>query len=125
MAAASQHTMILIEPDDAVRTALLTLLSGRGWDVVGRADASELDAMISDSRCDAIISESVLPDRSAADVLEAARQHGVPVIFTGHEQAVQRAVDLVRMGALDFLEKPFPQARLIALLDALSPRQRK
>ena len=104
---------------------MLTLLSGRGWDVVGRADASELDAMISDSRCDAIISESVLPDRSAVDVLEAARQHGVPVIFTGHEQAVQRAVDLVRMGALDFLEKPFPQARLIALLDALSPRQRK
>ena len=37
-----------------------------------------------------------------------------------HQTAVQNAVDLVRMGAEDFLEKPFPQARLLKLLDSLA-----
>ena len=67
----------------------------------------------------AIISESTLPDRLATAVLELGKAQEIPVIFLGHHQQVQDAVDLMRLGAKDFLEKPFPQARLIRSLDSL------
>ena len=46
-------------------------------------------------------------------------QAGVPVVFTGHDLPLQGAVDLIRQGAMDFLDKPFPQSRLLDLLERL------
>jgi FixJ family two-component response regulator len=44
-------------------------------------------------------------------------------VFTGHDLPLQGAVDLIRQGAIDFLDKPFPQFRLVDLLDRLANRQ--
>jgi DNA-binding NtrC family response regulator len=67
----------------------------------------------------AVISESSLPDCSPEDILEQCKACGVPVIFTGHDLPLQGAVDLIRQGATDFLDKPFPQSRLLDLLERL------
>jgi FixJ family two-component response regulator len=47
----------------------------------------------------------------------------MPVVFTGHDLPLQGAVDLIRQGAVDFLDKPFPQSRLLELLNRLSGGQ--
>lgn len=68
----------------------------------------------------AVISESSLPGCSPQEILELSSRHAVPVIFTGHDLSLQGAVDLIRQGALDFLDKPFPQSRLLDLLRRLN-----
>lgn len=110
----------LVEPDEAVRSALTTLLEGRGWTVLALKDGHGLGASLGQLAPIAVVSESTLPDMSAVNVLDECRRHHVPVVFLGHQTEVQNAVDLVRMGARDFLEKPFPQARLLSLLDSLA-----
>ena len=60
---------------------------------------------------------------SAGQILDYGQSFGIPVIFTGHGQQVQEAVDLLRLGARDFLEKPFRPARLLSLLNRLSGSQ--
>ena len=50
----------------------------------------------------------------------ALAEKGVPVIFTGHDLSLQGAVDLIRQGACDFLDKPFPQGRLVDLLNEMA-----
>ena len=113
------NNLVLVEPNSAVRSALKTLLKGLGWRVTALKTGQRLDSVLGKSDITAIISESSLPDRLATVVLELGKAREIPVIFLGHNQQVQDAVDLMRLGARDFLEKPFPQARLIRLLDSL------
>ncbi len=116
--------LVLIEPDASVRDALTMLLQGEDWEVLNATDCAALRALLEETGgLTAVISESTLPDCGPQDILTYCSQHGLPVVFTGHDLPLQRAVDLIRQGAMDFLDKPFPQSRLLQLLDRLSDRQ--
>jgi DNA-binding NtrC family response regulator len=127
--------LVLIEPDPNVRDALSVLLRSAGWEIRCAKDCLELQEMITSletgpgtSRGNAagiaaVISEASLPDCTPAEVLQLSSAHGLPVVFTGHDLPLQGAVDLIRQGAIDFLDKPFPQTRLLDLLDRFAKRQ--
>ena len=115
--------MILIEPDASVRDALVTLLRGEDWDVSSLEHCAELPAALEHDDVLAVISESSLPDCTPQEILEQCNNKNIPVIFTGHDLSLQGAVDLIRQGASDFLDKPFPQGRLVDLLNDMSTRQ--
>lgn len=109
----------MIEPDPSVRDALNTLLEGEGWPLINLEACSELESVIERASVLAVISESSLPECNAQEILERCSKAGLPVIFTGHDLPVQGAVDLIRQGARDYLDKPFPQSRLLDLLNRL------
>ena len=115
--------LVLIEPDASVRDALTVLLEGEGWEVLPAAHCQELSAALDRGGLTAVISESSLPDCAPQDILEQCSRRDLPVVFTGHDLPLQGAVDLIRQGAMDFLDKPFPQSRLLELLDRLSGGQ--
>jgi len=119
---AHQELVILIEPHTSVREALCALLQGEGWDVLALESDDQLKAALQKQDTRAVISEACLPGSDANAVLKTCTEHGVPLIFTGHEQAVQAAVDLIQKGASGFLEKPFSQDRLLKLLRQLPER---
>jgi DNA-binding NtrC family response regulator len=115
--------LLLNEPDENVRDALTVLLEGQGWTVRHVDGCPDFEAAEDPLGITAVISESSLPDCTPEEILDRCKQHGVPVIFTGHDLPLQGAVDLIRQGAMDFLDKPFPQARLLDLLEDLKNRQ--
>ena len=112
--------LTLVEPDEAVRLALTTLFEDQGWHVAALDNGETLEKTLKDTAPFAVVCESSLPDQAASSVLETCLRRRIPVVFLGHQTEVQSAVDLMRMGAEDFLEKPFPQARLLKLLERLS-----
>jgi len=111
--------LLLNEPDESVRDALKVLLESRGWTVQPALDCQEMEQCLRSGAVAAVISESSLPDCAPEEILERCMAFDVPVIFTGHDLPLQGAVDLIRQGAIDFLDKPFPQSRLLGLLDKL------
>lgn len=111
--------LLLNEPDESVRDALTILLEGENWSVLSARNCGDLVAVVESGKVTAVISESSLPDCTPGDILECCQKHGVPVVFTGHDLPLQGAVDLIRQGAVDFLDKPFPQSRLLDLLKGL------
>lgn len=111
--------VVLIEPDASVRDALTVLLEGEGWRVSCLTDCDELIAAIEQGGILAVVSESTLPCCAPKEILDICSRNDLPVVFTGHELSTQGAVDLIRQGAQDFLEKPFPQSRLLDLLERL------
>jgi len=111
--------MVLIEPDASVRNALVLLLQSEGWIVNSLAGCDELAAAIGENDVAAVVSESSLPSCKPQEILEQCKKNGLPVIFTGHDMSLQGAVDLIRQGAIDFLDKPFPQRRLVNLLNRI------
>ena len=115
--------VVLIEPDANVREALVFLLHSEGWAVNGLEGCTGLTAAIGHEDVVAVVSESSLPDCTPEEILDQCKKSGLPVIFTGHDMSLQGAVDLIRQGASDFLDKPFPQDGLVNLLNGLSAGQ--
>ena len=73
MTAYVNKNLVLVEPDNAVRSALKTLLQCLGWCVTALKTGQRLDSVLGKSDITAIISESSLPDRLATTVLELGR----------------------------------------------------
>jgi DNA-binding NtrC family response regulator len=111
--------LLLLEPDESVRDALTVLLEGRRWTVHCANGCVDMVETLEAGSVAAVISESSLPGCTPEEILERCMTFDVPVIFTGHDLPLQGAVDLIRQGAIDFLDKPFPQSRLLDLLDRL------
>jgi DNA-binding NtrC family response regulator len=102
---------------------LLTLLSGQGWQVEQVDHSGSLEKFLEDRQVLVVICEANLPDSDPTVILRACARHETPVIFLGHDSQVQLAVDLIRQGAYDYLEKPFSRERLFDLLNHLPSRQ--
>ena len=117
--------IVVLEPDDDVRHALHTLLQGQGWRIESTCAGQALAGILQRQAVAAVISEASLPDCPAGEILGLCASRKIPLIFTGHDLAAQAAVDLVRQGADDYLEKPFSRTRLLDLLNHLSGRQTK
>ncbi|MFC1740266.1 response regulator [Pseudomonadota bacterium] len=115
----NNRIVVLVEPDASVRDALTVLLEEDGWEVEAMTGCAALKEGIGKHGVIAVISESSLPGCTPQEILEIGSSNNLPVIFTGHDLSLQGAVDLIRQGALDFLDKPFPQTRLLDLLQRL------
>jgi two-component system response regulator FixJ len=121
--AVQKGELVLMEPDVSVRDALSFLLREKGWKVRLVGDCDQLRLAIEAGGLTAVISESTLPDCAPEEILQLCSKSSLPVVFTGHDLPLQEAVDLIRQGAIDFLDKPFPQSRLLDLLDRLANGQ--
>ena len=115
-----KELVILLEPDEAVRSAISSLLKQHGWQIEARGTAGDLDAAFREHAPVALICESTLPGITSRQVLEVGNDNSVPVIFLGHRREIQEAVDLIHLGARDYMEKPFPQDRLLRILNSLT-----
>jgi two-component system C4-dicarboxylate transport response regulator DctD len=106
---------ILIEDEDAVRKATAQTLDIGGFAVHACASAEEASDLLKADFPGVVVTDVRLPGRSGLEVLAdvTALDPDLPVIVvTGHGD-VGMAVDAMRAGAYDFIEKPFAADRLL------------
>ena len=112
-ASASGSTVVLVDDSTAVRDSTRVLLKTVGLDLVTyHSPIQFLDEM---PPCDCVLLDVRMPEMSGIEIYRRMREAGmaVPVIFiTGHGH-VSMAVDAMRNGAFDFLEKPVDDQHLI------------
>lgn len=112
----------LVDDDDGVRSALSMLLATIGLRTVGWADPAAFLTSFDRDSVGAIVLDVRMPGISGLTVLDRLRAEGVDmpvVLLTGHGsvEACRRAF---RAGAVEFLEKPVDDDRLIeAVLEAV------
>jgi len=117
----------LIDDDEAVRDALTLFLGRNGLVPMGFATA---DAFLAERRSlgpvACIVADVRMPGTSGLDLVRRlAVEEAFPpvVLITGHGD-VDMAVTAIKLGAADFIEKPFDEARLLeAILHATRPAQ--
>jgi len=119
MAHASQGPILVIDDDDAVRAVCVELLKSRGYRTVAAASVGEGLRLFSQSKPGAVLLDLKLPDGTGIDVLcEMQRQApGTPVVIISGYGGVGEAVEAMRYGAADFLEKPVSRDRLCGVLE--------
>jgi nitrogen regulation protein NR(I) len=118
--------ILVVEDDEPIQNLLHTFLSGKGFEVTlaqnGRAALDLLGA----ENFDLILTDLVMPGKGGMDVLKSATasQPDIPVIVMTGFGTVQTAVEAMKIGAFDYLTKPFNLDELMIVLDkALSVSQ--
>lgn len=116
----------VVEDDRAMRESLLDLLEDAGYTVRTYKRAEELLARGAGLEPGCIVSDVRMPGVDGLTLLRRLRAAGamLPVmLITGHGD-VSMAVTAMKLGAVDFLEKPFEADALLAAIDlALRPQQ--
>ena len=110
----------LVDDEPDVRAALSLMLEIEGWRCVSYASAREFLVENMDSP-GCLVLDVRMPGMSGLEVQEhlLARKAELPIIFiTGHGD-VSMAVNALKRGAVDFIEKPFEQAALKQLVERM------
>lgn len=110
----------VIDDDPAMRDSLDFLLSSAGFKVTLFDTAADFLDARADLRSGCVVSDVRMPGIDGMDLLRRlkANASSMPVIImTGHGD-IPLAVEAIRLGALDFIEKPFEDDRLIGMIEA-------
>ena len=125
---ADQIRVLVIDDDPGVRDYLEALVSRQGYQVFAVADGEQALRTLDDTRPDLVTLDVVLPGIDGLETLRQLKQRlpDVPVVMlSGHGQA-RTIVEAMRLGASDFLRKPFEVEELeLAFQKALEKRALK
>ena len=118
-------TVLVIDDDPGIREYLETLAARQGYGVYSAEDGESALAELDQVRPDVITLDAVLPGIDGLETLRRLKQRApeIPVIMlSGHGQA-RTIVEAMRLGAADFLRKPFEVEELeLAFSRALENR---
>lgn len=110
----------VIDDDDAMRDSLNFLLDSSGYSVTLFDDAQRFMEALPGLAFGCVVSDVRMPGIDGIELLKRMKAQHSPfpiLIMTGHGD-VPLAVEAMKLGAVDFLEKPFEDDRLIAMIEA-------
>ena len=108
---------ILVADDDAaIRTVLNQALSRAGYEVRSTGNAATLWRWVSQGEGDLVITDVVMPDENAFDLLPRIKKlrPDLPVIVMSAQNTFMTAIRASERGAYEYLPKPFDLKELIA-----------
>jgi two-component system response regulator FixJ len=109
------YTVHIVDDEEAVRKSLAFMLTMAGFTVRVHASAADFLGAAPSIRNGCLITDLRMPDLNGVELLRALRSIGASlpaIVVTGHGD-VPMAVDAMKAGALDFIEKPFEEEVLI------------
>jgi len=119
--------ILLVEDEPGLVLTISDLLSAEGYEVHAASDGEAALAKAAGREFDLVILDIMLPKKTGLDVCRELRQRGIDsaiLMLTAKNQIVDRVVGL-KLGADDYLAKPFDPAELLARVEALLRRLHK
>ncbi len=108
-------TVLIADDDSTIRTVLSQALSRAGYSVRSTSTATALWRWISEGQGDAVITDVVLPDENAFDVIPRIKKlrPNLPIIVMSAKNTIMTAIMAAERGAYDYLPKPFDLNALV------------
>jgi two-component system, NtrC family, nitrogen regulation response regulator GlnG len=108
-------TVLLADDDSAIRTVLTQALSRAGYVVRATATATALWRWVAEGQGDVVLTDVVLPDENAFDVLPRIKKMrpNLPVVVMSAQNTIMTAIRAAELGAYDYLPKPFDLNALV------------
>src|ERR687894_2850038 len=118
--------ILLVEDKDSLRRVLRLTLEHAGYTVAEAADAREASAEVARAPFRLVLTDLRMPHGSGMDVLRAARaaDPDVPVVVMTAYGSIDEAVQAMKDGAHDFLQKPVDSNHLLILIQRALERAR-
>lgn len=108
----------VIDDDDAMRRSWAFLIESEGWDVVTYSDAIDFLSSNDFSRPGCLVLDVRMPRMSGLELQDKLRELNVdlPIIFISGHGDIDMAVHTLKQGAVDFLQKPVDDQRLLTAI---------
>ena len=123
----SKGRILVVDDEDIVRTSCNRTLSPEGYEVRLAKNGVEGLKMASEERFDLVLTDLKMPDMDGIEVLRIIKgkwPETAVIIVTGY-QTVDTAVKAIKLGAYDYIEKPFtPDALISAVAEAMASMQK-
>jgi two-component system alkaline phosphatase synthesis response regulator PhoP len=119
--------ILLVEDEPGLVVTLSDLLAGEGYAVETAADGATGLKRAAAEPFDLVILDVMLPEKNGFEVCRELRQHGKDIailMLTAKSQLTDRVVGL-KLGADDYVTKPFEPPELLARIEALLRRVKK
>jgi two-component system, LuxR family, response regulator FixJ len=124
----SSNEIIVVDDDPQVRDALSVVFSLEGYQVTSFGDGKSLLNATRSRAPACIILDVHMPGRSGLDILKelSAQDCPAPILIISGQGDIPMAVEAIKNGALDFIEKPFNAETVVSRVrEALEARERR
>jgi two-component system, LuxR family, response regulator FixJ len=116
-----------VDDDEAVRQSLAFLLSTAGTPVRVYNSATSFLASLATLQAGCLITDVRMPDMTGIELLQRLRAKDIKlpvIVITGHGD-IPLAVEAMKCGAIDFIEKPFAEESILRAVRAAEERAKK
>jgi UDP-3-O-acyl N-acetylglucosamine deacetylase len=109
------ETILVVDDEENIRQTLRGVLSDEGFEVLEAPDGRRALELLAHTAPSLAIVDVWMPDVDGIELVERMRAQapGVPIIVISGHGTIETAVRVIRLGAFDFLEKPFPLDALL------------
>ena len=115
--------ILIVEDDLEISKLLADFLQGNGYEVLCQYDGLHVLDCIQEHQIDLILLDIMLPYRSGDTILADIRKFStIPVIVISAKETTQNKIDLLRLGADDYITKPFNIKIVIQRIKAILRR---
>jgi DNA-binding NtrC family response regulator len=118
--------VLVIDDESIVRTSCSRTLGPEGYEVVAAQNGSEGLRLLEEGRFDLVLTDLKMPDMDGIEVLKKIKENWPQtevIVITGY-QTVETAVKSIKLGAFDYIEKPFtPDTLVAAVVKAFDKKQ--
>jgi two-component system response regulator HydG len=111
------HKILVVEDESVIRAALRRLLERNGYHISEAGSVQEAEKEHNLSDFDLVISDLRLPGAPGTDLIQKAGD--VPVLIMTSYASLRSAVDSMRMGAVDYIAKPFDHSDMISAVQRI------
>jgi CheY-like chemotaxis protein len=107
--------ILIVDDEPDMRLAVRNVLKLRGYEISEAGDGPSALAMAREQRPDLVLLDMRLPGMDGIEVLDGLKRIDatVPVVMITGYGHIQSAVDVMKMGASEYLQKPFENAQLV------------
>jgi len=122
-----KRRILVVEDDRTLRQALVFNLEREGYDARSAVDGEQALAAVRGGGLDLVLLDLMLPGMSGMEVLRTVRGEGIEtpvVILSAKGGEIDKVVGL-KVGADDYVAKPFSRPELLARIESVLRRQRR
>ena len=112
-------TLLIVDDEEGMRLGLEKALSLEGYRVASAATGAEARRRARAERFDCAFVDLKLPDTSGTELLSDLQAAGTAVVIITAYATVDTAVRAMKLGAVDYLQKPFDNHDIVVLADRL------
>ncbi len=118
MNAAARPRLLIVDDEAAQMTALCDTLEDQGYVTTGFTSAKKALTVLRDQEFDLVLTDLMMPEMDGITLLRAAQEidaNLVGIVMTGHG-SIDTAVEAMKGGALDYIQKPFKLSVIVPVL---------
>ena len=119
----SSERLLIVEDDNEIGDILEKYLKGNGYDTDRAYNGIEAINKIEEEDFSLVLLDIMLPFKSGDQVLQKVREtKQIPVIIISAKDMIQTKIDVMRMGADDYITKPFDLDEVLVRIEAVLRR---